>query len=64
MSCVCVSQMSVVEECVAEEASTCFIGEPQSGRLTISDCKQDVSFGKANGETGTGQNNMGSVHTL
>ena len=23
-----------------------------------------MSFGQANGETGTGQNNMGSVHTL
>ena len=28
---VCV--MCVLEECVAEEASTGFIGEPQSGRL-------------------------------
>lgn len=48
----CVSE-ECHDECVAEEAS-----------LKAGDCKQDVSFGQVNGETGTGQNNMGSVHTL
>ena len=32
-NCVCVCVKCVSEECVAEEASTGFIGEPQSGRL-------------------------------
>jgi hypothetical protein len=45
--------LCVTEECVAEEAS-----------LKAGDCKHDVSFGQASGETGTVQNNMGSVHAL